>query len=47
MQSVEIKPSLLFDSVHNTAFKTVTEAVRESEIKQRDPAELLAQPRHS
>jgi hypothetical protein len=34
-------------SIHNSAFKTMTEAVRESEIKQRDPAALLAQPTHS
>ncbi|KAI8440621.1 hypothetical protein MSG28_001840 [Choristoneura fumiferana] len=33
--------------IHNSAFKSMTEAVRESEIKQRDPADLLAQPRHS
>ncbi|XP_072942053.1 probable phospholipid-transporting ATPase IA isoform X3 [Epargyreus clarus] len=40
-------PDLLITVVHNSAFKTMTEAVRESEIKQRDPAALLAQPRHS
>ncbi|OWR45528.1 hypothetical protein KGM_215959 [Danaus plexippus plexippus] len=40
-------PDLLITVVHNSAFKTMTEAVRESEIKQRDPAALLALPRHS
>ncbi|XP_041972957.1 probable phospholipid-transporting ATPase IA isoform X5 [Aricia agestis] len=39
-------PDLLITVVHNSAFKTMTEAVRESEIKKRDPAALLA-PRHS
>ncbi|CAH0396964.1 unnamed protein product [Chilo suppressalis] len=40
-------PDLLLTVIHNSAFKTMTEAVRESEIKKRDPAALLAQPRHS
>ncbi|XP_053599624.1 probable phospholipid-transporting ATPase IA isoform X4 [Plodia interpunctella] len=40
-------PDLCFIVIHNSAFKSMTEAVRESEIKQRDPAALLAQPRHS
>ncbi|XP_028167293.1 probable phospholipid-transporting ATPase IA isoform X1 [Ostrinia furnacalis] len=40
-------PDLIVTVIHNSAFKTMTEAVRESEIKQRDPAALLAQPRHS
>ncbi|XP_068627807.1 probable phospholipid-transporting ATPase IA isoform X1 [Battus philenor] len=40
-------PDLVVTVIHNSAFKTMTEAVRESEIKQRDPAALLAQPRHS
>ncbi|XP_060800774.1 probable phospholipid-transporting ATPase IA isoform X1 [Amyelois transitella] len=42
-----LAPDLLVTVIHNSAFKTMTEAVRESEIKQRDPAALLAQPRHS
>ncbi|KAL0839953.1 hypothetical protein ABMA28_016563 [Loxostege sticticalis] len=40
-------PDLIVTVIHNSAFKTMTEAVRESEIKERDPAALLAQPRHS
>nr|XP_026491606.1 probable phospholipid-transporting ATPase IA isoform X5 [Vanessa tameamea] len=40
-------PDLVITVVHNSAFKTMTEAVRESEIKKRDPAALLAHPRHS
>ncbi|KAM3958124.1 ATPase phospholipid transporting 8A1 isoform 2-T2 [Aphomia sociella] len=40
-------PDLVVTVIHNSAFKTMTEAVRESEIKQRDPAALLAQPRQS
>ncbi|XP_050362424.1 probable phospholipid-transporting ATPase IA isoform X4 [Nymphalis io] len=40
-------PDLIITVVHNSAFKTMTEAVRESEIKKRDPAALLAHPRHS
>ncbi|XP_045459534.1 probable phospholipid-transporting ATPase IA [Melitaea cinxia] len=40
-------PDLVVTVVHNSAFKTMTEAVRESEIKKRDPAALLAHPRHS
>ncbi|CAH0721386.1 unnamed protein product, partial [Brenthis ino] len=40
-------PDLLVTVIHNSAFKTMTEAVRESEIKKRDPAALLAHPRHS
>ncbi|CAH4036167.1 unnamed protein product [Pieris brassicae] len=40
-------PDLIITVVHNSAFKTTTEAVRESEIKKRDPAALLAHPRHS
>lgn len=40
-------PDLLITVIHNSAFKTMTEAVRESEIKKRDPAALLAHPRHS
>ncbi|XP_075972322.1 ATPase phospholipid transporting 8A1 isoform X3 [Anticarsia gemmatalis] len=40
-------PDVLVTVVHNSAFKSITEAVRESEIKQRDPAALLAHPRHS
>ncbi|XP_014356918.2 probable phospholipid-transporting ATPase IA isoform X4 [Papilio machaon] len=40
-------PDLVVTVIHNSAFKTMTEAVRESEIKKRDPAALLAQPRHS
>ncbi|CAH2092341.1 unnamed protein product [Euphydryas editha] len=40
-------PDLVVTVVHNSAFKTMTEAVRQSEIKKRDPAALLAQPRHS
>ncbi|KOB69934.1 putative p-type atpase [Operophtera brumata] len=46
-QNPVLWPSGKDGGVHNSAFKTVSEAVRESEIKQRDPAELLAQPRHS
>ncbi|XP_073967262.1 ATPase phospholipid transporting 8A1 isoform X2 [Choristoneura fumiferana] len=42
-----LAPDLLVTVIHNSAFKSMTEAVRESEIKQRDPADLLAQPRHS
>ncbi|KAH9638252.1 hypothetical protein HF086_013690 [Spodoptera exigua] len=33
--------------IHNSMFKSMTEAVRESEIKQRDPSALLTHPRHS
>ncbi|XP_047023522.1 probable phospholipid-transporting ATPase IA isoform X4 [Helicoverpa zea] len=40
-------PDLLVTVVHNSAFKSMTEAVRESEIKQRDPSALLTHPRHS
>ncbi|XP_037297496.1 probable phospholipid-transporting ATPase IA isoform X3 [Manduca sexta] len=40
-------PDLLVTVIHNSAFKTMTEAVRESEIKQRDPSALLSHPRHS
>ncbi|XP_045492723.1 probable phospholipid-transporting ATPase IA isoform X3 [Colias croceus] len=40
-------PDLLITVIHNSAFKTMTEAVRESEIKKRDPAALLSHPRHS
>ncbi|XP_059059545.1 LOW QUALITY PROTEIN: probable phospholipid-transporting ATPase IA [Achroia grisella] len=40
-------PDLLVTVIHNSAFKTMTEAVRESEIKQRDPAALLAHSRPS
>ncbi|XP_052758712.1 probable phospholipid-transporting ATPase IA isoform X3 [Galleria mellonella] len=40
-------PDLVVTVIHNSAFKTMTEAVRESEIKQRDPAALLANSRPS
>ncbi|XP_013175123.1 PREDICTED: probable phospholipid-transporting ATPase IA isoform X4 [Papilio xuthus] len=40
-------PDLVVTVIHNSAFKSMTEAVRESEIKKRDPAALLAHPRHS
>ncbi|KAI5645123.1 cation transport ATPase (P-type) domain-containing protein [Phthorimaea operculella] len=40
-------PDTLVTVIRNSMFKSMTEAVRESEIKQRDPAALLAQPRHS
>ncbi|XP_049864853.1 probable phospholipid-transporting ATPase IA isoform X2 [Pectinophora gossypiella] len=40
-------PDVIVTVIHNSAFKSMTEAVRESEIKKRDPAALLAQPRHS
>ncbi|XP_026745960.1 probable phospholipid-transporting ATPase IA isoform X2 [Trichoplusia ni] len=40
-------PDVLVTVVHNSAFKSMTEAVRESEIKQRDPTALLTHPRHS
>ncbi|XP_048480918.1 probable phospholipid-transporting ATPase IA isoform X3 [Plutella xylostella] len=41
-------PDLVITVIHNSAFKTMTEAVRESEIKKRDPDELLSsQHRHS
>lgn len=40
-------PDLVVTVVRNSAFKSATEAVRESELKQRAPPALLAQPRHS
>ncbi|KAJ0179615.1 hypothetical protein K1T71_005327 [Dendrolimus kikuchii] len=40
-------PDLIVTVIHNSAFKSMTEAVRESEIKQRDPPASLTQPRHS
>ncbi|XP_047989999.1 probable phospholipid-transporting ATPase IA isoform X2 [Leguminivora glycinivorella] len=42
-----LAPDLLVTVIHNSAFKSMTEAVRESEIKHRDPTDLLDQPRHS
>ncbi|XP_050561376.1 probable phospholipid-transporting ATPase IA isoform X4 [Spodoptera frugiperda] len=40
-------PDMLVTVIHNSMFKSMTEAVRESEIKQRDPSALLTHPRHS
>ncbi|KAJ8727263.1 hypothetical protein PYW08_015660 [Mythimna loreyi] len=40
-------PDVVVTVVYNSAFKSMTEAVRESEIKQRDPSALLTHPRHS
>ncbi|XP_050679810.1 probable phospholipid-transporting ATPase IA isoform X2 [Leptidea sinapis] len=44
---VALLPDLIVVVIYNSAFKTITEAVRESEIKKRDPAALLSHPRHS
>ncbi|XP_055915903.1 probable phospholipid-transporting ATPase IA isoform X3 [Eupeodes corollae] len=38
---------VVFKLVHNTVFKSLTEAVRESEIKQRDPGHVMRESRSS
>lgn len=46
-KEIFIKYSVYLYSTHNTVFKTLTEAVRESEIRKHDPSLVLKESRSS